>query len=130
MVEQGRIFKFLAGLDDELDEVRARIIGRHTLLSPGEVFSEIRREANRRSVMLVPVSTDTTTLVAVGASARQILAGEFMADRHIQRPTKLVQKCLTELLLLLMRLSRVSKAKSRSINTQSPVHRLIFLMTH
>ena len=82
MVEQGRIFKFLAGLDDELDEVRARIIGRHTLLSPGEVFSEIRREANRRSVMLVPVSTDTTTLVAVGASANKSNHSSQSEPRH------------------------------------------------
>ncbi|KAJ1376327.1 hypothetical protein SESBI_50063, partial [Sesbania bispinosa] len=34
-VEEGRIFQFLAGLNEELDEVRGRIIGRATLPSLG-----------------------------------------------------------------------------------------------
>ena len=51
-VEEGRIFQFLAGLKEELDEVRGRIIGRATLPSLGEVFAEVRREETRRSVMM------------------------------------------------------------------------------
>ena len=42
MVESSRIFKFLAGLNVEFDEVRGRIIGRQPLPSIGEVFSEVR----------------------------------------------------------------------------------------
>ncbi|KAJ9693744.1 hypothetical protein PVL29_009616 [Vitis rotundifolia] len=37
MVESSRIFKFLAKLNVEFDEVRGRIIGRQPLLSLGEV---------------------------------------------------------------------------------------------
>ena len=51
-MEDNRIFKFLAGLNVEFDEVRERIIGRQPLLSIGEVFSEVRREESRRNVML------------------------------------------------------------------------------
>ena len=51
-VEDNRIFKFLAGLNVEFDEVRGRIIGRQPLPSIGEVFSEVRREESRRNVML------------------------------------------------------------------------------
>lgn len=52
-VEDHRIFKFLAGLNVEFDEVRGRILGRQPLPSISEVFSEVRREESRRQVMLV-----------------------------------------------------------------------------
>ena len=52
VVENSRIFKFLAGLNVEFDEVRGRIIGRQPLPSIGDVFSEVRREESRRNVML------------------------------------------------------------------------------
>ena len=51
-MEDYRIFKFLASLNVEFDEVRGRIIGRQPLPSIGEVFSEVRREESRRNVML------------------------------------------------------------------------------
>ncbi|RVW27193.1 Retrovirus-related Pol polyprotein from transposon RE1 [Vitis vinifera] len=51
-MEDYRIFKFLASLNVEFDEVRGRIIGRQPLHSIGEVFSEVRREESRRNVML------------------------------------------------------------------------------
>lgn len=52
MVGNHQIFKFLAGLNIEFDEVRGRIIGRQRLPSLEEVFSKLRREESRRSVML------------------------------------------------------------------------------
>ncbi|KAL5747461.1 hypothetical protein ACOSQ2_024758 [Xanthoceras sorbifolium] len=51
-VEAHRIYKFLAGLNVEFDEVRGRIIGRSPLPPIGEVFAKVRREESRRSVML------------------------------------------------------------------------------
>ncbi|CAI8616836.1 unnamed protein product [Vicia faba] len=51
-IEEGRIFQFLASLNEYLDEVRRRIIGRATLPSLGEIFAEVRREETRRSVMI------------------------------------------------------------------------------
>ncbi|KAF5955000.1 hypothetical protein HYC85_007856 [Camellia sinensis] len=57
-VEDSRIYKFLAGLNIEFDEVRGRIIGRPPLPSIGEVFAEVRREESRRSVMLKKRGTD------------------------------------------------------------------------
>ena len=47
-----RIFKFVAGLNLDFDEVRGRIIGRQPLYPIEEVFSEVHREESRRSVML------------------------------------------------------------------------------
>ena len=52
IVEDHRIYKFLAGLNVEFDEVRGRIIGRTPLPSIAEVFAEVRREESRRHVML------------------------------------------------------------------------------
>ena len=51
-VENNRIYKFLAGLNVEFDEVRGRIIGRSLLPPISEVFAEVRREESRRNVML------------------------------------------------------------------------------
>ncbi|PNX73051.1 hypothetical protein L195_g028949, partial [Trifolium pratense] len=52
MVDVSRVFKFLAGLNIEFDEVRGRILGRNPIPPIGEVFAEVRREESRRQVML------------------------------------------------------------------------------
>lgn len=44
MVDVGRVFKFLAGLNVKFDEVHGRLIGRNPLPPIGEVFAEVRRE--------------------------------------------------------------------------------------
>ncbi|GAU39772.1 hypothetical protein TSUD_220160 [Trifolium subterraneum] len=51
-VDVSRVFKFLAGLNVEFDEVRGRILGRNPIPQIGEVFAEVRREESRRQVML------------------------------------------------------------------------------
>lgn len=43
-VEEGRAFQFLAGLNEELDEVHGRIIGRATLPPLGEIFAVEERK--------------------------------------------------------------------------------------
>ncbi|XP_073147995.1 uncharacterized protein [Henckelia pumila] len=75
IVEAHRIYKFLAGLNEEFDEVRGRIIGRSPLPLVGEVFAEVRREESRRHVMLGkkningPVEGSALTLGPVEGSA-------------------------------------------------------------
>lgn len=51
-VENERVFEFLAGLNRDLDDVRGRILGRRPLPTTREVFAEVRREENRRKIML------------------------------------------------------------------------------
>lgn len=69
-LEDGRIFKFLIGLNVEFDEVRGRIISRQPLPSLGEVFSEVRREESRRIVMLgknhIPGNVEGSALATTG----------------------------------------------------------------
>ena len=52
LVDNNRVFRFLAGLNVEFDEVRGRIVGRQRLSSINEAFAEVRREETRRSLML------------------------------------------------------------------------------
>ncbi|XP_060973285.1 uncharacterized protein LOC133038863 [Cannabis sativa] len=70
-IEKTQIYKFLAGLNVEFDEVRGRIIGRQPLPPIGEVFAEVRREESRRSVMLgkkTPTSiVESSALATMGA---------------------------------------------------------------
>ena len=46
------IFKYLAGLNIDFDEVKGQVIGRQSLPPLNEVFMEVRREESRRLVML------------------------------------------------------------------------------
>ena len=48
IVEQKRIFKFLLGLNQNLDEVKGRILGTKPLPNIQEVFFEVRREESRK----------------------------------------------------------------------------------
>ena len=79
-VEDSRIFKFLAGLNVEFDEVRGRIIGRQPLPSIGEVFSEVRREESRRNVMLGKKGPG----IAVEGSALEV-ASSFKTSTYQRR---------------------------------------------
>lgn len=51
-VESERVFEFLAGLNHELDDMRGRVLIQRPLPSIWEVFPEVRREEQRRKVML------------------------------------------------------------------------------
>ncbi|RVW39091.1 Retrovirus-related Pol polyprotein from transposon TNT 1-94 [Vitis vinifera] len=52
VIEKECIYKFLLGLNKNLDEVRGRVLSIKLLPSVREVFSEIRREESRQKVML------------------------------------------------------------------------------
>ncbi|RVW89522.1 hypothetical protein CK203_043570 [Vitis vinifera] len=52
VIEKERIYKFLLGLNKNLDEVHGRVLSIKPLPSVREVFSEIRREESRQKVML------------------------------------------------------------------------------
>ena len=54
IVEQKRTFKFLLGLNKNLDEVRGRIMGTKPLPNLREAFSEVRCEESRKKVMMRP----------------------------------------------------------------------------
>ncbi|KAJ9700568.1 hypothetical protein PVL29_006057 [Vitis rotundifolia] len=85
-MEDNRIFKFLAGLNVEFDEVRGRIIGRQPLPSIGEAFSEVRRKESRRNVMLGKkgpgVAIEGSALVTTGGGYNKAAAFQRKSDER------------------------------------------------
>ncbi|XP_017413078.1 uncharacterized protein LOC108324648 [Vigna angularis] len=73
VVETKRVFKFLSGLNKELDEVRGRIISTKSLPSLCVAFSVVRHEESRRKVMLkeqiVEAPNETSALNSVDSNA-------------------------------------------------------------
>ncbi|KAG6701893.1 hypothetical protein I3842_07G008300 [Carya illinoinensis] len=69
MVENARIFQFLAGLNDEFDEVRGRILGRQHLPPIREVFSE-KKGADGTVENSALVAANPTILAAANALYR------------------------------------------------------------
>lgn len=65
IVEKKRLYKFLIGLNKNLDGVRGRILGTKPLQSLREVFAEVRREESRMKVMLNPtnLTLEQSTLI-------------------------------------------------------------------
>jgi hypothetical protein len=62
-VERERIFEFLAGLNIEFDQMRVQILGKESLPSLNEVFSVIRAEEGRRTVMLEVPNTEGSAMM-------------------------------------------------------------------
>lgn len=52
MIEEGRIFVFLASLNPELDQVRVQVLGKHPFPSLKEVFAYVCAEESSWIVML------------------------------------------------------------------------------
>lgn len=62
-IEKDCVYKFLAGLNPEFDQVRIQILGREDTPSLEEAISLIRAEESRRNVMLEPHSADGAALI-------------------------------------------------------------------
>ena len=76
IVEQKRIFKFLLGLNNSLDEVRGRVLGTKPIPSIREVFLEVRREESRKKVMLGSlVKTEPNSNVTTADSSALVVKG-------------------------------------------------------
>ncbi|XP_073311360.1 uncharacterized protein [Primulina huaijiensis] len=91
IVETKRVFKFLSGLNKELDEARGRVISIKPLPSLREVFSVIRHEESRRKIMMCDSTTPVSDASALAASVEtqnQIHATKVSNDRrnHKTRP--------------------------------------------
>lgn len=54
--------EFLAGLSSDLDKVQRLLLGKEPLPSTKEVFSYVRREENRKNIMMGGSSAENSTL--------------------------------------------------------------------
>ncbi|RDY12087.1 hypothetical protein CR513_03164, partial [Mucuna pruriens] len=69
LIERGRIFKFLHGLNFEYDPIRVQILGKEKLPSLSEVFFIVRSEETRRSIMLDKGNSNTGSVMVTGKGA-------------------------------------------------------------
>ncbi|RVW57904.1 hypothetical protein CK203_115243 [Vitis vinifera] len=51
-MDKEKVFKFLAGLNRKLDDVKSRVLNHQSLPSIREVFFEVQREESKKKVML------------------------------------------------------------------------------
>lgn len=101
--EKKRIFKFLMGLDQSLDEVRGRILSTKPLPSLREVFSEVRREESRKQVMMGKLEPsphyDNSAFVASDSTALASRSSDFRPRRgrpwceHCKKPGHYKETC-------------------------------------
>ncbi|KAI5410279.1 hypothetical protein KIW84_055684 [Lathyrus oleraceus] len=97
LVEKDRIYKFLLGLNKDLDEVRGRILGTKPLLKIREAFSEVRREESRKKIMLgtpssVPYS-ESSAMAARGNQPRPPQKKTRPWCEHCKRPGHTKETC-------------------------------------
>ncbi|KAL5840222.1 hypothetical protein ACOSQ4_012830 [Xanthoceras sorbifolium] len=83
-IHEWRVFKFLLGLNKELDEVRGRILGTKPLPTLRESFSEVQREESRKKVMLGTRSTNLTA----GEGSALAVRGPQVHHADENRPRK------------------------------------------
>ncbi|KAL5775182.1 hypothetical protein ACOSP7_012739 [Xanthoceras sorbifolium] len=71
IIEKKRVFKFLIGLNQNLDGVRGRILGTKPLPLLREAFSEVRREESQKKVVLeATIKSETTATDGSALAAR------------------------------------------------------------
>ena len=52
IIEKERVFEFLTSFNNNLDELRGRILGKEPLPVTQEIFANSRREESRRKAMM------------------------------------------------------------------------------
>ena len=82
IVEQKRVFKFLLGLNQNLDEVRGRILGTKPFPNIREVFFEVRREKSRKKVMMGSMTTQSATESTGSALATRVHGNQQRKGSH------------------------------------------------
>ena len=66
LIEKERVYDFLAGLNNEYDQIRIQVLGKVPFPTLEEAFSYVQQEESRRSAMLYTVPTEKTGLAASG----------------------------------------------------------------
>ncbi|KAL5762234.1 hypothetical protein ACOSP7_018498 [Xanthoceras sorbifolium] len=100
IIEQKRVFKFLLGLNNDLDEVRGRILGMKPISSLREAFLAVQKEESRKKLMMGP-RIDTPAVSSTEASALAVKNMHFSTQRrggrpccdHCKRPGHMKETC-------------------------------------
>lgn len=70
MVQEDRVYLFLDGLDDRLDNVRADVLQMQPFPTVEQAYARVRREDMRQAVMMA--HTDTTNAAAMVSHGRKM----------------------------------------------------------
>ncbi|KAJ1430123.1 hypothetical protein SESBI_07907 [Sesbania bispinosa] len=82
LVKKDKIYKFVLGLDKDLNKVHGRILETKPFPKIREVFSEIRREESRRKLMLGNTLSDST----IESSALAARGNQYRPQQKKNRP--------------------------------------------
>ncbi|KAH1055757.1 hypothetical protein J1N35_033822 [Gossypium stocksii] len=94
IVTQRRLFQFLQGLNKDLDEVRGRVLTISPLPSLRKAFFMVKKEENRRCVMLPdePYSTPERSALLIHQSSPSSKRRRPWCD-HCKKPSHSKEKC-------------------------------------
>lgn len=82
IIEKKQIFKFLLGLNKDLDEVRRRILATNTMRNIREVFAEVRREESTIQLKINEGKEDHGASIARKLGTPRILVRRFMEKQR------------------------------------------------
>ena len=70
LLQEDRVYKFLDGLDDRLDKIRADVLRSQPFLTVEQAYAEVRREEQRQLVMLTK-DENVSSMVMVSKGIRK-----------------------------------------------------------
>ena len=76
-LEKEQVYDFLVGLNQDLDEVRGRVLSRDPFPTIDEAFAEVRREVNHQKFIL-----------SEGLSSAPLIEGSALMTRNNSQPGK------------------------------------------
>lgn len=88
IVEKERFFKFLLGLNKNLDEVRGRVLSLKPLPSVREAISEVRRKESRKKIILRNQGFNSTTTNPINDNGFALIAHGVNSQNNDNRTKK------------------------------------------
>src|SRR5262249_44784276 len=80
LLAKERVYDFLAGLNNEFDQIRVHVLGKTPFPSLEEAYSYVQQEESRRSAMLYVPQVEKSGLVAASDSPEQLKAHSSNKD--------------------------------------------------
>uniref|UniRef100_A0A803QP23 Uncharacterized protein n=1 Tax=Cannabis sativa TaxID=3483 RepID=A0A803QP23_CANSA len=84
-LEKEQVFEFLIGLNNNLDEVRGRLVGHSPFLDTEEAFFQVRREKERRCVMLTTPDVSPIESFSLVSKSRPLPSDKSNPDSRPNR---------------------------------------------
>lgn len=94
LVQEERVYTFLDGLDDHLDGIRADVLKTKPFPTVEQAYAMVRREENRKSVMMGKVEVPSVALISEGAKPYLKNSGAAVPqNNYLTKEQKRLLKC-------------------------------------